>query len=458
MKLQSLRGFRDYMPPDAGFRADLFRTMREVARRAGFDEVETPSLEALEMFKVKSGEEIVKELFEFKDKGDREVTLIPENTPSLARVYAERAKILPLPVKWFTLPKLWRYEEPQSGRTREFSQVVLDIYGVPGIEAEVEILATTRSMMDAVGLAGRYAFRVNDRRLAEGLGRSLGVTDPGPFFRALDRRAKLKPAEFASELDRAGLDEAARTRLSSWLSRAEGGLPPSQAASLLGEIAVGLDESGKAGAASLSALFARAEAARLGDILRLDLTIVRGLAYYTSTVFEAYDTGGTLRALFGGGRYDKLIDLFGGGPVPACGVAVGDQTLELLMRGAGLWPTAARGLDIYVAIADPSLADEAWTWVRRLRAEGLVTDLDLLGRPLGRQMKEASRRSARALLLLGPQEKALDQVVVRNMRSGQQDAVSASQALAALRSALAAPDAPPAARTPGRGAPGASAD
>ncbi len=460
MPFQSLRGFRDYLPADTAARRAVFDSVRRIARRYGFEEVETPSLEGLDLFKVKSGEGIVQETFSFLDKGGREVTLVPEITPSVARVYTERAKIEPLPVKWFSIQRLWRYEEPQSGRTREFSQVNLDILGVPGLEADLEVLAVTRAILEEIGLGGRYVLRLSDRRLAEGIGRSLGAKETGPFFRALDRREKTPPSEFANELAKAGLDEAARGRLTDLLERSGGGLSGDRAKPLLEELGnwPGLGEEGARAVRDLLALFERAKGTGLEEVLLFDPSLIRGLAYYTSTVFEVWAKKGDIRALFGGGRYDKLIELFGGPSVPACGIAMGDQTLELILRDAGAWPERAPGLDVYVATVDPSLAPQARTLTQLLRSEGFVADYDLLARALSRQMKEGSRRGSRWILLLGPRELEKGEVTFRNMRTGQQVAVAASEAVSWLRAAGASDGRPDSAPAPsGEKAPNGSA-
>ncbi|EQD59090.1 Aminoacyl-tRNA synthetase, class II (G, H, P and S), conserved region domain protein, partial [mine drainage metagenome] len=201
MPFAPLRGFRDYVPPEAGARSELMRRMRASARRCGFSELETPSVEPLDLYKVKSGEEIAREVWAFQDKGGRDVALAPETTPSLARIYAERAKSEPLPVKWFTIQKLWRYEEPQAGRTREFSQLNFDILGVGGVEAEVETLASAALALDEAGAAGLYAFRINDRPLAEGLGRHFGASDVAAYFRTVDRYRKSSAKEFLAGLE-----------------------------------------------------------------------------------------------------------------------------------------------------------------------------------------------------------------------------------------------------------------
>ncbi len=425
MTWKPLRGFRDILPPDAAHRAWITATIRSVAERAGFEEVETPSVESLELLQVKSGEGIVEETFSFRDKGGREVTLVPENTPSVARLLASRAKAEPLPVKWVAFSKLWRYEEPQAGRTREFSQCSLDIFGVPGVEAELELLATSAAIFEELGVGGEVVFRVNDRRLAQGLGMALGGRDPERLLRVLDRREKLSPEAFGQELGEAGLDEGARARLFGLLDAVSAERSNRDALSRLREETAswGLGEEALAGLGSLERLFALGVESGLEVSWRFDPLLARGLAYYTGTVFEAYDRRGELRALFGGGRYDRLIELFGGGPVPACGLAIGDLTVELLLRRAGLWPSSRTGPQAYVAVASPELRPRSLVLVRRLRRAGFSVEHDLMDRPLGRQMKEAARREARTVILLAPDELSRGDVILRNMQSGQQEAV-----------------------------------
>lgn len=415
----SLRGFRDYLPPDAGARSEIRRRLRAVARRCGYTELETPSVESLELFQAKSGEEIGAELWTFTDKGGRAVTLVAETTPSLARVYVDRSNSEPLPVKWVTLAKLWRYEEPQSGRTREFGQCNLDILGVPGIQAEADLLSTAALMMDEVGAQGLYGFRINDRELIEEVGRALGAGDLPRFFRALDRSAKQTAAESRGELAAAGLDDAAIDRLLAWIAACRA--PSATLASALtaaGDL-VGTPRA-QAAAARLRALWELLAQAEIADRCRFEPTVVRGLAYYTSTVFEAFDARGDLRALFGGGRYDGLIELFGGAPTPACGLAIGDQTLEVLLRAHARWPAGEPPLDTYVVAVSAAEVPLATQWVQRLRRAGIAADGDLMGRSLSRQLREAARRKARRALILGPKELARGVIVERDLTSGAQ--------------------------------------
>ncbi len=419
MPFAPLRGFRDYLPPDAGARSELRRRLRSVARRAGYAELETPSVESLERFEAKSGEEIAKQTWTFVDKGGRSVALLSETTPSLARIFVDRAKSEPLPVKWFTISKLWRYEEPQAGRTREFGQFNLDILGAAGIEAEVDLLATAALAMDEVGAEGLYAFRLNDRILAESIGRVLGARDVDRYFRALDRSRKAPSAETDRELAASGLGEDAVRTLRTLLDRAQE--PAAEVGSVLAAIAeLSLPAEGREAVERLRRLFALGERVGLSDRLTLDPAVVRGLAYYTSTVFEAYDRKGDLRSIFGGGRYDHLVELFGGPPTPACGLAIGDQTLEILLRDHGRWPDGEPPLDTYVVAVTPAEVPLALEWVQRLRRAGVAADADLMGRSLSRQLKEAGRRKARRALILGPKELARGQVVERDLTTGAQ--------------------------------------
>jgi histidyl-tRNA synthetase len=416
-----LRGFRDYPPPEAGARSEIRRRMRAAARRAGYSELEGPCVESFELYQTKSGEGIAAETWLFRDKGERPVALVPETTPSLARIFVDRAKSEPLPVKWFTVSKIWRYEEPQAGRTREFLQFNLDLLGVPGVEAEADLLATAALLLDEVGAVGLYAFRINDRAIAEGIGRLFGVQDMGRFFRAVDRYHKIPPAEFEGEVVQAGVSPDAAGELAALFVSAGAGVSTSGVEKFLLDLEHrGLAEAAPAGIVRLRHLFQLLEKAGLGDRVVYDPTVVRGLAYYTSTVFEAYARSGDGRALFGGGRYDHLIELFEGPPTPAAGLAIGDQTLELLLKGAGRWPDGEPPLDTYVIVNDAVRIPDAIQLVQELRRAGASADCDLLGRSMSRQFKEAARRRARRALILGLKEAAPGAVVERDLTTGVQ--------------------------------------
>src|SRR5208282_4654076 len=210
------------------------------------------------------------------------VALVPETTPSLARIFVDRAKAEPLPVKWFTVSKIWRYEEPQAGRTREFLQFNLDLLGVPGVEAEADLLATAALFLDEVGARDLYAFRMNDRAIAEGIGKLYGVQEMGRFFRAVDRFRKIPPAEFEGEVVQAGVSPDAAGELASLFVSAGAGVPAAGVEKFLHELENrGLSEAAQAGIVRLRHLFKLLEKAGLGDRVVYDPTVVRGLAYYT---------------------------------------------------------------------------------------------------------------------------------------------------------------------------------
>ena len=421
MPFHALRGFRDYPPPDGGARSTILARMRAVARRAGFVELEIPCVESFELYQMKSGEGIAAQAWLFKDKGDRSVALIPETTPSLARIFVDRAKSEPLPVKWFTVSKHWRYEEPQAGRTREFLQFDLDILGVPGVEAEADLLATAALVMDEIGAAGLYAFRVSDRALAEGIGRLYGARDADRFFRAVDHYRKVSAVDFEEELRETGIAADRARELVALFESVGPGIPPDDVDRFLTDlVGRGLDANARAGVERLRVLFRLLDKAKITDRVVFDPTIVRGLTYYTSTVFETFARSGEGRAIFGGGRYDHLIELFEGPPTPAVGLAIGDQTLELLLRGAGRWPEGEPPLDTYVVVADPSRHAEAVELVEELRRAGVSADCDLLSRSMSRQLKEAARRRSRRALIVGLKETAPGAVVERDLVTGVQ--------------------------------------
>jgi histidyl-tRNA synthetase len=427
-----LRGFRDYLPPDAGARSEIRRRMRAVARRAGYVELETPCVESFELYQRKSGEGIAAEAWMFSDKGGRPVALVPETTPSLARVFVERAKSEPLPVKWFTVSKCWRYEEPQmgAGRTREFLQFNLDLIGVPGVEAETDLLATASQMMDAVGAEGLYAFRISDRDLAAGLGRLYGAAESARFFRAVDRFRKVEPTVFEADLEASGVTGDRAKELTEILRSSGNGVGPDALPAYLdGLLARGLDPAARGGVDRLKTLFALLERAGIGDRIVFDPTVVRGLAYYTGIVFEAYARRDGGRSVFGGGRYDHLMELFEGPPTPAAGLAIGDQTLEVLLRSANRWPEGEPPLDAYVVTTDAKFLPDAVALVQEIRRAGRSADCDLLARSMSRQLKEAASRRARKALILGLKEAKPGAIVERDLESGGQREIPRSEAV-----------------------------
>src|SRR2546422_4974067 len=322
MQGQALPGFRDFYPEELALRNAIFATWRDVARRYGFLEYDGPPLEPLELYTGKSGEEIVQQLYAFQDKGGRQVALRPEMTPTLARMVGARAQALKKPIRWFSIPQLFRYERQQRGRLREHFQLNMDLIGEPGPLADAELIAAAIDILRALGFGPQdVKARVCDRRVLRALllARGLAEEELPAAFRALDK-AEREPGALDKMRDAIGERPASAV---------------SAVAALRGLDAVrealsqaGTPEVGDPLTESLGALAAMG----LGDFVEVDLTIVRGLAYYTGIVFELFDTGKSLRAICGGGRYDGLLKALGGVDLPALGFGMGDVVLGELLR------------------------------------------------------------------------------------------------------------------------------
>jgi histidyl-tRNA synthetase len=417
MKFQSLKGFRDFYPEEMAARRKVLDKISATVRTYGFREVDSPSVESLELFRVKSGEEILTQTFNFADKGNREVTLIPELTPTVARMVVEREKSLKRPIKWFSMPKMWRYEEPQSGRLREFYQLNVDIFGVPGPEADAEVLAAGIDVMLKLDLEGQFIFKISDRRLLQGIMESMGIANKEAVFAAIDRRYKVTAGEFKMLLAAAGLDDLKAGKLLAILDTRGQFI---EALPRLRSLISLENEATLAGYESLEKVLDLMTLYQMERYCELDLSVIRGLAYYTGTVFECYDTKGELRAVFGGGRYDNIIGLFGGEPMPAVGFGMGDAVLEILMRRAGVWPKEELVTDYFILTTSPQYMETALFLARALRERGRIVETDLLVRNFSNQMKYANSIGAKTVLILGEKEMAGGQVSVKDMTTGEQ--------------------------------------
>jgi histidyl-tRNA synthetase len=418
MQTQALPGFRDFYPADLALRDYIFRTWRHVAARYGFEEYDGPPLEPLELYTAKSGEEIVGQLYSFTDKGDREVSLRPEMTPTLARMVAARANGLKKPIRWFSIPQLFRYERQQRGRLREHFQLNCDLIGESGYLADAEIVALAIDAVRAFGLGPKdFRVRLSDRRLLAALLGALRVSEEqaGTVYRVFDKLRRTPEEVSARRLADAGLGTGtvdrllalARSRTWEELSAVDPGL-----AGALGQ--------GDSLRRTLDAL----RAMQLGDYLDLDLGIVRGLDYYTGTVFELFDAKGELRALCGGGRYDNLLQSLGGVDLPALGFGMGDVVLSELLRDRGLAPPAEPTVDVFlVAISQDDIA-EVLGLARELRDAELRTEYALAPQAVGKQLKLADTRGARVAIVVGPDDRARGEVMVKDLRGKGQVAVA----------------------------------
>ncbi len=410
-----LPGFRDFYPRELAHRSHIFAAWREAARRYGFEEYDGPPLEALELYTGKSGEEIVRQLYNFEDKGGRAVSLRPEMTPTLARMAGARAGELRKPVRWFSIPQLFRYERTQRGRLREHFQWNVDILGEEGVAADAEILAVALQSFQLLGLTSHdVVARVSDRRLLEALLLHAGVP------------ADQLMAAYAA-IDKLGRepDPTIRDRLAS-----EAGLGAEAIEQIFQIFQHGDFESLSTGyrdvpgvtdeLTRLTEYFGILRDLGLGGWVTFDPCIVRGLAYYTGIVFEVFDRKGELRAVCGGGRYDQLLEQVSGVALPALGFGMGDVVLKELLADRGLLPAADAVVEYYLV----AVGDAERTVVRRIAARLRAVGHSVLYslRPAGvrAQFKDADARGARRVVVVGPEEVAAGVVKVRDMASGEE--------------------------------------
>jgi len=413
MKVQALQGFRDFYPEDAALRNHIFAVWREVAQRYGFREYEGPPLEPLELYIKKSGAEIVDQLYTFEDKGGREVALRPEMTPSLARMVAARAQALKKPIRWFSIPQLFRYERPQRGRLREHYQLNMDIVGESGPLADAELIAATLDIMRACGLQpGDVKARISDRRVVRALLDGFGLTEEqAPLaFSHIDKLEKGDRDTLAKSLcNETGLSlDSANDVL------AIGGIKGLEAVTGALTRAPKGAEVGEDLARCVWAL----ESMGFGDFIEVDLGIVRGLAYYTGIVFELFDCGRSLRAICGGGRYDGLLSALGGVDLPAIGFGMGDVVLGELIRERNLVPELPSQVDVFLVSVTGDDTQHVLNLGRTLREHGIRVEYALKQQSIAKQLKLAASRPARYAVIVGPDERAKGEVVVRDLAAG----------------------------------------
>ncbi|MHB1263067.1 MAG: histidine--tRNA ligase [Gemmatimonadaceae bacterium] len=436
----ALPGFRDFHPPELAERAYIMDTWRAVARRFAFQEYDGPPLEPLDLYTKKSGEEIVGQLYNFTDKGGREVSLRPEMTPTFARMVAERANALRKPVRWFSMPQLFRYERQQKGRLREHYQLNVDLVGEAGVTADAELVAVAIEMMRAFGLTHEdVRVRVSDRRILTSYLLASGVTEEQvpAAFTVIDKLER-QPRDVSDEkLAAAGITAEARAKV-------------------LGIPQTALDDVGRA-------LEAHAAAAHVADFrrftgyvdaltgdgaqwLHFDLSIVRGLAYYTGIVFELFDARGEFRAIAGGGRYDNLLKALGGVDLPALGFGMGDVVLGEMLRARGLMRGAPRGPDLWLVAEEIIPLDEVMRVAGRLRAAGMSVEYPLRPQSASKQLKAADSAGARYAILLGPRYRDAQTITVRRLHQpeGAQDLAAALAATPTIDDVIAVVHATPA--------------
>lgn len=432
---QSLPGFRDFYPEDLAPRTHLFRQWRQSAYAYGFQEYDAPVLESLDLYKAKSGDEIEAQLFSFTDKGGREVALRPEMTPTVCRLVGAKANALKRPIKWFSIADFFRYERMQKGRGRCFAQFNADIFGESGPEAEIELVSLLIQCLRGLGLAADdFYVRLSDRNLWFYYLEALGLAEDQVrgMLGAIDKFERL--GEDAFEI----------------YTKEHGEMPADLKAAVLRLLGIkSLPELEalvtELGNAQLSQrlvdwrqVLGGLDAMGFSDFVSVDLGVVRGLAYYTGFVFEAFDRKGDLRALAGGGRYDDLVKKLGGPDLPAVGFAIGDMTMELLLKERGLLPDVASKPDVYVVIGGAEERLAAFRDIAALREFGYRVDYPMKDLGFGKQFKNATASGARIALIYGGDELAKGVVKLRDLSQRDEVEVPREQVAAAVSDFLSA--------------------
>ena len=383
-RLQSLPGFRDFTPRDCAIRNYLFSVWREVAQRYAFTEYEAPIVEPTELYLKKSGGELTGQLFRFEDQGGRDITLRPELTASLARIVSANQRDFPKPLKWFQIGPCFRYEKPQKGRGREFIQFNVDILGESSTSADAELIALAIDTMLALGFREEdFVIRASDRESWLGFCANYNISNPSEFLPIIDRLEKLKPEKLNEQLEKFGVT---REQIDAFINNPENASP------------------------AFRAIQDDLNARGLGHFLELDLTIVRGLAYYTGAVFEIFDKKKSMRAVAGGGRYDALLSTLsdGAADLPATGFAMGDMVIRNFIEetpnasiAMKAWMQRNPTCDIYLVVADESKRTEALRVLSQIRAAGISCDFTMSQLNVGKQFKKAEQSGARFALVIG---------------------------------------------------------
>lgn len=435
INLESLKGMYDRYPEDWKTWKKLIEVVDETAEEFGFRQIDPPSVERQELWTEKEEDSVTDEMYAFTDKGDNEVTLVPEQTPSRARLIQKR-KDLKTPVKWYNTSKRWRYEDVTRGRDREFYQGDFDIFGIESVEADAEVIAAAATIYKKLDLDERVEFRISDRRLLEQILESQGVGDIKEVVKVIDDREKMEKEDFVDEVKDILVDDTevkdsdtgAKAELIWNLTDISRPIP--EAAELIRE----RDEvEAKEIADRIEKLYKQLDAYGVADMCKLDLSIYRGLAYYTGLVFEAFDSEGELRALFGGGRYDELVGGFGDREVPAVGFAFGYSTTIELLKKEDIYPLEKVETDVYVLTVSESVRDVALEYAKDLRKEGLTVETDLADRGFGDQLGYADDINAKRVLIVGERDLEKDQVTMKHMYSGEEEEIGKDEVIKHLK-------------------------
>jgi histidyl-tRNA synthetase len=412
-KIESIKGTRDYYPEEMAVRTFIYKNARKVSESFGYEEIDGPFLESIDLYAAKSGEELVKEQsFVFEDRGGGLIALRPELTPSIARMVAQRQNQLVYPLRWWSWGPFWRYERPQKGRTREFFQWNIDLIGVDSPEADAEMVAIAANFLIELGLsADQVKVFVNNRQLMDLELQSLDI--PGDLrlkvFRLIDRRDKLSPDNWISYGKDLGLTTNQITGLENILND------------------LNLWHKSK----DLIRLFQVVDSLGVSEYVKFAPHIIRGLDYYTGTVFEVWDQDGEFRAILGGGRYDSLVEAVGGKPLPAVGFAMGDLIISLVLKKFDRLSASDNqsAAPILVTLFDQSTTSESFRVAATLRRAGFNVICYPIEDKLGKQFRFGDRMGIKLSLILGPDEIKNKQVSIKDLNTGEQITIPESDVI-----------------------------
>lgn len=429
LSTQPYKGARDFYPEDKRVQKYMFAKMRETAERFGYEEYDAPILEPTDLFLSKGNQEIIDEqTYTFLDRGKRSVTIRTEMTPTVSRMVAGRRQELAYPLRWYSIPNLWRYERTQRGRLREFWQLNVDIFGVEGVEAEHEIILLAAEIMKSYGARhDMYTIQLSSRKLTEHLfGKYLGLGDTqrDMLIRLVDRMKKMEHESFLAQADAVltptQREEGVLDKLVSLLKvKKLENLPP------------GLET--HESVLKLQQLMAMLQDSRLSNVV-FDVTLMRGFDYYTDIVFEVADTDPeNNRSMFGGGRYDGLVGLFGVEPVATVGFGMGDVTLQNFLESHGLLPKLPPETDAYVVLIGENIYEKAQHALTELRGMGLKLAVDTTGRKLDKQIKTAVKKGLPQAIFIGEDELASGQFKLKDLLTGKEETHSAERLVAIIK-------------------------
>jgi histidyl-tRNA synthetase len=417
LSTDSYKGVRDFYPDDMTVQSKIFSIWRDIARRYGYEEYNASVLEPADLYRAKSGEEIVNEqTYTFTDRGDREVTLRPEMTPTVARMVAAKRRELSYPLRWYSIPNLFRYESPQRGRLREHWQLNVDVFGIESTRAEVEIIQIACDITKSYGLKDEnFEVRVNSRKLMDYVSRDvfgLSEIDAHAISKLIDRKDKMPQSDF-EKVAKETLGEKTRTfvtmlnskNFEEFISHLPQTSEEHQGIKEVREVISALDALGIRNA-------------------RFDQTLMRGFDYYTGVVFEVFDKNpNNRRSIFGGGRYDDLLSIFGGDKVPAVGFGAGDVVARDLMETYGTLPTGSSPADVCLCVMDEKVSPYADELAQVLRRAGIRVAVDYTGKKVGDQIKNADKKKIPRVIVIGDEEKKTGTMSIKTLDSGEEKKV-----------------------------------